>query len=370
MGRQGRRLAAHPPEKRVKAMKLEDVAKRAQVSPSTVSRVLTNTPGVSETTRARVSRIIKTLGYRPDVHARALAGGKSQTLGLIVSNMQNPFFVDVFRVVEADAHQAGYAVIVANTDYRPQQLAAAAQWMLGHRVAGLALVVSEMEPAVVDALVGDTVPVVFYDVGSPGPNVTNVRTDYFRGMQRVVEYLYTLGHRRMAYVGHHASLQPLHDRRKSFQKAVSRFSEGVESATAYGGDSPAGGFDAAESLLKSGFMPSAIVCVNDFMALGVLRALAEHGLDVPGDVSVVGYDNIGLSEYSAPPLTTVNVPRDQIGHAVSSALLSPRGPSGDAAGNIVIRPELIIRDSTGPAPAGRSRVHRRVEERGASLGAV
>jgi len=341
-------------------VKLEDVAKRAGVSPSTVSRVLSDTGRVSERTRARVLKVAKALRYRPDIHARTLAGGKSKTVGLIVSNLQNPFFLDIFHVIEADAHQAGYAVVIANTDYRPQQLAAAAQWMLGHRVAGLALVVSEKEPAVIEDLAGEALPVVFYDVGSPGPNVTNVRTDYYRGMQRAVEYLYALGHRRMAYVGHHAALQPLHDRKRSFLKAVDRFSEGMESATAHGADSPAGGFQATQSLLKSGFVPSAIMCVNDFMALGVLRALREHGLEVPRDVSVVGYDNICLSEYTRPALTTVNVPRDQIGHAVSSALLS-RGMPGEAMRQITIQPELIVRDSTGPAVASHARLARPVD---------
>jgi LacI family transcriptional regulator len=330
-------------------MKLEDVATQARVSTSTVSRALSNTGRVNKRTRARILKIAEALRYRPDIQARMLAGGKSKTLGLIVSNLQNPFFLDIFRVIEADAHQAGYSVTVANTDYSPEQLAAAAQWMLGHRIAGLALIVSEMETAVIDDLAGQDVPVVFYEAGSGGPNVTNVRTDYYRGMERVVEYLYTLGHRRVAFLGHHAHLQSLHDRKTSFLKAVARLSDGMESATADGSDSPAGGSQATRSLLSSGFMPSAIICVNDFMALGVLRALREHGLAVPGDVSVVGYDNICLSEYTTPPLTTVNVPRDQIGHAVSAALLRPRGNSGDAARDIIIRPELIIRESTGPA---------------------
>lgn len=330
-------------------MTLEEVARRAGVSPSTVSRVLNGTGRVSEGTRARVLKIAKDLKYRPDIHARTLAGGTSRTLGVIVSNLQNPFFLDIFRVIEADALRVGYAVVVANTDYRPQQLAAAAQWMLGQRLAGLALVVSEKEPAVIEELAGEQLPVVFYDVGSAGPKVTNVRTDYYRGMQRVVEYLHALGHRRMAFVDHHADLQPLRDRKSSFVKAVARFSGGMASAEAHGSDSPAGGYQATRSLLDSGFMPSAIICVNDFMALGVLRALRERGLAVPEDVSVVGYDNIGLSEYAAPALTTVNVPRDQIGHAVSSALLPSPGASRDAMRDIVIHPELIVRDSTGPA---------------------
>jgi DNA-binding LacI/PurR family transcriptional regulator len=317
--------------------------------------VLNNTGRVSEGTRARVLKIAKSLKYRPDMLARTLAGGTSRTLGVIVSNLQNPFFLDIFQVVEADALEAGFAVVVANTDYRPQRLAATAQWMLGHRLAGLALVVSEMEPAVINDLAAEELPVVFYDVGSPGPNVTNVKTDYYRGMQRVVEYLHSLGHRRMAFVDHHADLQPLRDRGRSFRRAVARFSDGMASAEAHGSDSPAGGYQATRALLDSGFEPSAIICVNDFMALGVLRALGDRGIAVPKEVSVVGYDNIRLSEYAIPALTTVNVPCDEIGHAIASALLPSRRTSGAAASDIIIHPELIVRDSTGPARAGRRR---------------
>ena len=343
-------------------MTLEEVARRAGVSASTVSRVLNGTGRVSENTRARVLRIAKALKYRPDLHARTLAGGSSRTLGVIVSNLQNPFFLDIFRVIEADALQAGFAVVVANTDYRPQQLAAAVHWMLGQRLAGLALVVSETEPAVIDDLAAEELPVVFYDVGSPGPNVTNVRTDYYRGMQRVVEYLFSLGHRRMAFVDHHGDLQPLQDRVRSFRKAVARCSGTMESVEAHGTDSPAGGYQATSELLDTGFEPSAIICVNDFMALGVLRALRERGIAVPEEVSVVGYDNIGLSEFAMPALTTVNVSRDQIGHAISSALLASRGAPRAAASDIVIHPELIVRDSTGPARERRSRPGGAAEE--------
>lgn len=327
-------------------MKLDDVARRARVSVSTVSRVLSNTGRVKASTRSRVLRIAKELHYRPDIHAQTLAGRKSHTLGLIVSNLHNPFFLDIFQAMESDAKRRDYEVVVANTDYHPRQLTSSVQWMLGHRLAGLAVIVSEKEPALIEELASSSIPVVFYDVGAPGPNVTNIRTNYFRGTQRVVEYLYSLGHRRMAFVGHHERLQPLYDRKKSFLKAVSISGE-ITSATAAGSDSPDGGRQAMRSLLEQGFRPTAVICVNDFMALGVLTLLREQGLRVPEDVSVVGYDNIHLSEFTWPPLTTVNVPRDRIGRSVCSALLAERGTS--PIREVVIEPELIVRDSTGPA---------------------
>ena len=148
--------------------------------------------------------------------------------------------------------------MVANTDYQPLQLASSVHWMLGHRLAGLAVIVSEKEPEVIEELTASSVPVVFYDVGAPGPNVTNIRTDYLRGTQRVVEYLHSLGHRRLAFVGHHEQLQPLYDRKKSFLKAVGRLSSEIASATAQGADSPDGGRQAMRHLLDqdSGPPPS------------------------------------------------------------------------------------------------------------------
>jgi len=330
---------------------LDDVARRARVSVSTVSRVLSNTGRVKASTRSRVLRIAQELRYRPDIHAQTLAGRKSRTLGLIVSNLQNPFFLDIFQVLEADARRRGFEVVVANTDYHPRQLASSVQSMLGRRLAGLAVIVSEKEPSVIEELAGGTIPVVVYDVGAPGPNVTNIRTDYFSGTRRVVEYLYALGHRRLAFVGHHERLQPLHDRKKSFLEAVDRLSSEVASAAAEGADSPDGGRQAMRSLLEAGFRPTAVICVNDFMALGVLTLLRKEGLRVPEDVSVVGYDNIHLSEFACPALTTVNVPRDRIGHAVCAALLPERGAISTR--DVVIEPELIVRDSTGPAARTR-----------------
>jgi LacI family transcriptional regulator len=335
-------------------MKLEDVARRAKVSPSTVSRVLSNTGRVKASTRARVLRIAEELRYRPDIHAQTLAGGKSRTLGLIVSNLQNPFFLDIFHSVESHARPFGYEVVVANTGYQPKQLESAVRWMQGHRLAGLALIVSEKEPTLLDELSEGTTPVVFYDVGTPGPRVSNIRTDYYSGMQKAVRYLYSLGHRRMAFVGHHAGLQPLQERRRSFVKAVGRYEGEVEHSIAAGSDSPDGGREAARHLLGSDTPPTAILCVNDFMAIGVLRALREARLRVPEDVSVVGFDNIHLSEFTSPPLTTVNVPRERIGLAVCSALLPERKAQHPPDSSFLIEPELLIRDSTGPAANRRA----------------
>jgi len=335
-------------------MTLQKVAERAKVSPATVSRVLNNPGRVRAAARARVLRAIDELNYRPNIHASTLARGRSRTLGLIVSNLKNPFFLDIFQALEADAHEKGFEVTVANTDYRPEQLLTQATLMQGRRVAGLAVIVSEMEPTLIEELLESRTPIVFYDVGVAARHCAKIRTDYARGTRRAVEYLYSLGHRHLAFIGHHTALAPLHVRERSFVDAVRDCcGDAARTALVAEEDSPAGGLHATRQLFDSGFEPTAIVCVNDFMALGVNKALRDMGLGVPENVSVVGCDNISLSEFACPALTTINIPRERIGHLVSGALM-PDGEASPLWGReIVIEPELIIRDSTGPPPTAR-----------------
>jgi DNA-binding LacI/PurR family transcriptional regulator len=331
---------------------LEEVARRAGVSTATVSRVLNNAGVVKESTRRKVLEACRELRYHPNLHARSLAGGKSRTLGMIVSNIQNPFFLDIFCSLESVAFQHNYEVVVEHTDYRPTRLVAAVRSMLGRRVAGLAVIVSEMEPSLIEELSASNIPVVFYDVGHPARNITNIKVRYEKGMQRTVEYLYSLGHRRMAFVGHHAGLDPLHERLRAFLDTMGRYCGEVRYTTAVSSDSPAGGRQAAHQLLASGFEPTAILCVNDFMALGVIRELREQGLSIPGDVSVTGFDNIGISEFSCPALTTVNIPRRRIGEMAFEILVQEQSSAMNSEREILIDPELVVRESTGPAPEG------------------
>lgn len=333
-------------------MNLEQVAKRAKVSTATVSRVLNNASVVKSSTRARVVKAIEELKYHPNLHARSLAGGKNRTIGVIASNMENPFFFDIYKTIESDAHARGYEVVMANTDYRAEQLVSSVRLMIGRRVAGLAAIVSEMAPELMDDLSAARIPVVFYDVGTPRGNVTNIRVNYRRGIEKVVDYLYSLGHRRLGFIGHHAILGPINERMKAVLDAVARIPS-VEVRTAADADTLEGGRQAARQLLSTGYRPTAIICVNDITAVGVLRELRERGIRVPQDISVTGFDNVKLSEFCYPALTTVHIPREQIGHIICESLLSKAGKSAVAEAEIVIDPEFMLRDSTGPAPEGQ-----------------
>src|SRR5580700_1437507 len=285
-------------------------------------------------------RAISDLNYQPNLHARSLAKGDSRTLGMIASNLENPFFFDIFRTLEADAYTHGYEVLVANTFYDPDHLVRCVRLMIGRRVAGLAVIVSEMDPDLIRELAESRLRVVFYDVGAAGRTMSNIRVNYRRGIERVVEYLHNLNHRRLAVVGHHVALGPIGEREKAFVETVSRYAPDTEWRTIATQDALEGGQQAARVILSSGFQPTAIICVNDIMAVGVLREVREQGLRVPQDISVTGFDNIKLSEFSYPSLTTVHIPRERIGHLAFSMLV-PESANGKAPGReIVIDPEL------------------------------
>jgi DNA-binding LacI/PurR family transcriptional regulator len=252
-------------------------------------------------------------------------------------------------VLEQEAHTHGYEVLVANTNYDSQWLNSNVRMMLGRRVAGLALIVSEIDPAVLDELEERKIRTVVYDVGSPRRGILSIKSNYRKGIERVSEYLRSLGHKKMAFIGHHTALGPLSDRKRTFVEVMERYSPGLQFTAVADSDDYAGGRRAVQQLFASKFRPSAILCVNDFMAVGVLRQLRDMGIDVPGQISVTGFDNITLSEFVHPALTTLHIPRDQIGRAIFANLTAEKPPA-KAQQEIIITPELVVRESTGRAP--------------------
>lgn len=335
-------------KRRALAMNLNAVAQKAGVSTSTVSRVLNNLEIVKSSTRSRVLKVAEELNYHPNLHARSLARGMSRILGIIVSNLENPFFLDIYRTLESDARARGFEAVVANTDYQSAQLVASVQLMIGLRVAGLAVIVSEMDEQLIQTVANSRIPAAFYDVGTPQKNITNIRVDYRKGIKKTVSYLSSLGHRRMAFIGHHSTLGPISERRKAFLESAHRCIAAPETRIFAGPDGLEGGRQAARELLESSFRPTAILCVNDFMAVGVMRELHEEGLQIPRDVSVTGFDNIKIAEFCSPTLTTVHIPREQIGHIIFERVLGDCRNGHDNR-EIVIDPELVVRDSTSVA---------------------
>jgi DNA-binding LacI/PurR family transcriptional regulator len=327
-------------------MNLEEVAKRAKVSTATVSRVLNQVGMVKGTTRTRVMKAVEELKYQPNLHARNLAGGKSRSIGVIVSNIGNPFFLDIYQEIENGAHAEGYEVILSNTDYRSEQLVANIRLMIGRRVAGLAAIVSEMDPELIEELERYQIPVVFYDVGAMRKNISNIRVNYRRGMEKLTDYLYSLGHRRLGFVGHHAMLGPITERANAVMEAMARYSD-VEVQRAADVDSFEGGRRATHALLSAHPSLTAIMCVNDCMAVGAMREIRELGLRIPEDISVTGFDNVKMAQFCYPALTSVHIPRDQVAELICDSLIPKGKPRLEH--EICIDPELVVRESSGIA---------------------
>jgi LacI family transcriptional regulator len=327
-------------------MNLQDVARHARVSTITVSRVINNAPTVKAATRRRVLKAVETLKYQPNLHARSLAATKSRTLGVIVSNIENPFFLDIYKSIEARARAAGYEILMANTDYRSEQLVAGVRLMIGQRVAGMAAIVSDMDSELIGELEGYAIPVVFFDAAADWKNIPNIRVNYRRGMDRLTDYLYGLGHRRIGLVGHHAMRRPINERVKVALESLERYPE-VAVHTRADMDSPEGGRRATRTLLSAHPELTALMFVNDFMALGAIREIRQRGLRVPEDISVTGFDDVALAQYWDPALTSVHIPRDKIGQMVCDALVSEE--NARIGHQLPIEPELVLRNSTGPA---------------------
>ncbi len=337
------------PRESQNAATLTEVARRARVSAATVSRVLNQPRTVKPATRQVVEQAIQELKFHPNLHARMLAAGTSQTLGLIVSNLENPFFLDIFRAMEDEAHRHDFELMVQNTDYDRVRLVAAVHQLLQYRVAGVAIIVSEMEPALLAELTDSRIPAAIYDVGQPGEHITSIKVNYQLGVRKAVEYLFELGHRDMAFVGHHPGLKPLQGRREAFLEIMQNYRGRIRYATATGPDSPAGGQQAVREILTGGFRPTAILCANDFMALGALTELRGLGLEVPAQVSLVGFDNIKLAQHTWPPLASLDIPREAIGRVALQAIL-PRGQGKHTGREWLLEPKLIVRESIAAPP--------------------
>src|SRR5260370_13701073 len=184
--------------------------------------------------------------------------------------MGDPLFREIGGILEGDAGAHGYEVVVANTDYQSQQLVASVQLMLGLRVAGLAVIVSEMDEHLIQTVASSRIPAAFYDVGTPQKNITNIRVDYREGIKKTVSYLSSLRHRRMAFIGHHSTLGPTSARRKAFLESVSRCSPSAEANIFAATDGLEGGRQAARELIESGFHPTAGPSLHQVMYAGAM----------------------------------------------------------------------------------------------------
>jgi DNA-binding LacI/PurR family transcriptional regulator len=335
-------------------MNIRAVAKRARVSTATVSRTINGSDKVSPETAARVMRAVEDLNFYPDTNARALGTGRSRIYGLIISDITNPFFPELVKAFEDIAVEHGQEVMIANTNYDPVRMESCVTRMLQRKVDGVAIMTSEMDERLVDVFSRRHVPLVFMDAGQPGPGVSSIRIDYHAGVTQAMDHLIELGHQRIAFISGPLQLASARTRFHAFKEGLERSHlKGKPEMIQEGNHRVDGGHEAMQRILNSGARPTAILTSNDLTAIGAMGAIYEHGLRVPEDISVIGYDDILLSAFTRPALTTLRLPRGEIATAAFRALFHSREPGETKPGlgsEHTVEPTLVLRKSTGPVP--------------------
>ena len=327
--------------------RIQDVASLAGVSLGTASAVLNLKGRIGEDTRAKVQEAIKTLGYRPDLFASNMARKQTQILGVIVSNLQNPFFAETAQAIEEEAAKNGYQISLMATNFRPEQLREAVQRLLGSRLAGLAVLTSEHDEPSQEMVLTSGLPSVFLDVGAPKNRLSILRVDSRQGMQAAVNHLIELGHRKLLYVKNSQQRGGLrllsHRMRDQGFAAAIRASKGRDIFSRVV-DVTGAGADAGERAISIAWKTehfTAVVATTDLVAMGVYRGLQTRGLRTPEEVSVVGFDNTYFSRFLSPPLTTVDVPRTLLSQLTVEALID-----GKPGRLMMLETRLIVRNST------------------------
>lgn len=332
---------------------MKDVAKRAGVSITTVSHVLNRTRRVSPETRQRVLEAIRELNYYKDAHARRLARGRSDFFGLIVSDIGNPFFPELIKAFENAALEKGFDLLLCNTNYQPERTEAAVRKMIENKVRGVAVMTSELGESLAEDLAANHVAVIFLDLGSVRKYMSNIRVDYSQGISEAIDHLHSLGHKEYAFIAGPQTLRSAVARRNAFIDALTHW--GLPSdRTVEGNHKVDGGMRAARTLLAESPLPTAILCSNDLTAIGTMKALAEAGVRVPEDVSVVGFDDIDFARLAYPPLTTVNLSRDRLGKLAFEALHKMLRSKRREGAEYVVESHLVIRQSTTTARGVKS----------------
>ena len=330
-------------------MRIKDIAREAGVSTATVSHVINRTKYVTDDTRARVRQAIEKFNYQPNAHAQMLATGRSNIVGLLVSDISNPFFPEIVKSIETVVNERGYNLILLNTNYNAKRAVEDVRRLIKLKAAGIILMTAEFDESLIETATSSKTPFVFHDLGKAGENMSNVVLDYAAGIEEAVLHLISLGHKEIAHIAGSSEIYSGLVRRRAFLEAMKQHLPAAPPPKIYEGDFRfEGGRLAASEILAEKKLPTAVVVANDLMALGAMREFKAAGLHVPRDISIVGFDDIAFASYAEPPLTTVCSPRAEIGRrAVEALMMTLERPQRQGV-EIRIPTYLITRGSTAP----------------------
>jgi LacI family transcriptional regulator len=339
-------------------MDIREIARRAKVSTATVSRAINRVPTVDPQLAKRVWKVVDELGYYPNTQARALVSGKSRIFGLVVSEITNPFFPEIVQTFEELAVQNNYEILLTSTVHDSTRMKSSVRRMIERRVDGVAILTFGMEESLLDDLRLRKVPLVFVDVGPDAAKVSNIRIDYQNGVRQAVQHLAALRHTAIAFVAGPTHLKSAEARKEAFRQAMSEIGLPVSQEMLVIGDhTMEGGMRALGELMRLPTTPTAVLCSNDVTAIGVMREAYDLGIKVPHDLSVVGFDDIRLSEFITPPLTTVRMSQTELARIAFQALMNDVTEEAASSGRkeYPLGTSLILRRSTALAVSHSAR---------------
>jgi LacI family transcriptional regulator len=330
-------------------MDMRDIAKLAGVSSATVSRVINESATVRPVTADRVRRVIAELKFFPNSSATTLKRGNSSTYGLIIPDITNPFFPELIRSFEKILVENNREMLMATTDFHPSRIQQSVRRMLVRKVDGVALVASEIETESIESLIHNRVPLVTMDRRITGPGLSDVLINNTSGIDQAIKHLMDLGHREIGFIGGTVGPTISDHRAQAFIKSMKKHDLTPRPEFMRAGNYRIPGGEAAMAeLLHFSIRPTAILTANDLTAIGALRAIHHLGLTVPGDFSVIGFDDIELSDILHPPLTTLHLSRQEFAEIFFQALEKLREQPHVAGHQYSIKTSLIVRESTGP----------------------
>jgi LacI family transcriptional regulator len=334
-------------------MDIREIARRAKVSTATVSRAINRVPTVDPQLAKRVWKVVDELGYYPNTQARALVSGRSRLFGLIVSEITNPFFPEIVQTFENQAVENNYEILVTSTVHDPKRMELSVRRMIERRVDGVAILTFGMEETLIEHLRFRKVPLVFIDVGPDVPGIANIRINYQNGIRQAVQHLAALRHTRIAFVTGPLQLKSALARRDAFKLAMTEIGLSAE-LIVEGDHRMEGGMRALVELNRLSHRPTAVLCSNDMTAIGVMREAYDHNIRIPDDLSVVGFDDIRMAEFTIPPLTTVQMSQHELAKIAFRALMNEveSDPAVPQHNKYELVTSLVLRRSTALAPAG------------------
>jgi LacI family transcriptional regulator len=327
---------------------MREVADHAEVSVATVSRVINNIGYVSPDLKDRVREAMQLLNYQPSALARSLRRQETRTIGVLLPQVDQPFFAALAFAIETALFENDYRMLLCSAQEDEEKEAAYAEILVRQRVDGIILVPTGRGTALLDLFAQRALPLVLVDRDLPGLNASRVLVDNFRGGYDGMAHLLQLGHRNVRVIGTTAYSLAMQQRMAGAEKALDDYGVPHDGELILSGALPQFdmGVETALALLKGDDLPTAIFALTDVTAVGVMHAAAKHGLRLPQDLSVVGFDDIPLAGYMIPSLTTVAQPIHDIGATAARLLLAPIAEPMLPPETVELETRLIVRDST------------------------